>query len=171
MSKHGITKYGSEVLRKVAEPVDEITDEIKKLVDDMLETMYAFEGVGLAAPQIGISKRVIVIDTNPGNLASNPIIMINPKIVESEGQISAEEGCLSVPEIKGDVKRAEKVVVDGLNLDGEKVRIEATDLLARVFQHEIDHLNGKLFIDYLSRLKSQLIKKQLRKIETETKGE
>lgn len=164
-----ITKYGSNVLRESAQPVEEITDEIKQIVDQMLGTMYAADGVGLAAPQIGISKRIITVDVNPYDASHEPLILINPEIVDREGQADAEEGCLSVPEISGTVKRAEKVTVEGLNMDGEKVRIEATELLARALQHEIDHLNGTLFIDHLGRLKHQLIRKQLRKIENITK--
>lgn len=168
MGELSITKYGNDVLRKVAEPVEEINDEIRQIVADMLEAMYKFEGVGIAAPQIGISKRIIIVDTEPSNPSSKPIVLINPEIVERYGEMNMEEGCLSVPEVRGDVKRAEKVVVEGLDLDGNKLRIEATDLSARAFQHEIDHINGTLFIDHLGRLKKQLIKNQLRKIE---KGE
>jgi peptide deformylase len=134
----------------------------------MLEAMYKFEGVGIAAPQIGISKRIIIVDTEPSNPSSKPIVLINPEIVERYGEMNMEEGCLSVPEVRGDVKRAEKVVVEGLDLEGNRLRIEATELSARAFQHEIDHINGTLFIDHLGRLKKQLIKNQLRKIE---KGE
>jgi len=170
MSNSKIVKYGSDVLRKVAQPVEEITDEIRQLAEDMLRTMYASDGVGLAAPQIGVSKRVIVLDVNPQDLSHEPMTLINPEIVERGGQMDVEEGCLSVPEIRGPVKRWGKVTVEALNLDGEKVRIEATDILARALQHEIDHLNGVLFIDHLSRLRHQLIKKQLRKMERETKG-
>jgi peptide deformylase len=164
-----ITKYGSGVLREVAEPVGEITAEIRQIAKDMLRIMYDSDGVGLAAPQIGISKRIIVVDVNPYDPSYEPMVLINPEIVESEGQADAEEGCLSVPEIKGEVERAEKVTVVALNLDGRKVRVEGTDLLARALQHEIDHLNGTLFIDHLSRLRQQMIKKQLQKIEKETK--
>ena len=168
MGDLSITKYGNEVLRKVAEPVEEINDEIIQIVADMLEAMYKFEGVGIAAPQIGISKRIVIVDTEPSNPASKPIVLINPEIVEKDGEIGEDEGCLSVPEIRGDVKRAERVVVEGIDLEGNKIRVEGTELLARALQHEIDHINGKLFIDHLSRLKKQLIKNQLRKIE---KGE
>jgi peptide deformylase len=168
MGELSITKYGNDVLRKSAEPVEEINDEIKQIVADMLEAMYKFEGVGIAAPQIGISKRIIIVDTEPSNPSSKPIVLINPEIVERYGEMNMEEGCLSVPEVRGDVKRAEKVVVEGLDLEGNRLRIEATDLSARAFQHEIDHINGTLFIDHLGRLKKQLIKNQLRKIE---KGE
>jgi peptide deformylase len=166
-----ISRYGSDVLRKVAEPVEEITDEIRQLARDMLERMYDSEGVGIAAPQIGVSKRIIIVDVDPYDPSKDPIALINPEIVDRQGQESAEEGCLSVPDIRGEVKRAERVTVEGLDLDGNKVRIEATELLARALQHEIDHLNGVLFIDHLSRLKHRLIKKQLQEIEKETKNE
>ena len=169
MANLRVMKYGSSVLRQVAQPVEEITDEIRQIADDMLKAMYDSDGVGLAAPQIGVSKRIVVIDVNPNDLSCEPIALINPEIVEREGQEDAEEGCLSVPEVRGEVKRAEKVTIKALNLDGKKVRIEATDLFARAIQHEIDHLNGVLFVDHLGRLKQQLIKKQLRKIEKETK--
>jgi len=166
-----ISRYGSDVLRKVAEPIEEITDEIRQLARDMLERMYDSEGVGIAAPQIGVSKRIIIVDVDPYDPSKDPIALINPEIVDRQGEESAEEGCLSVPDIRGDVKRAERVTVEGLDLDGNKVRIEATELLARALQHEIDHLNGVLFIDHLSRLKHRLIKKQLQEIEKETKNE
>jgi peptide deformylase len=164
-----ISRYGSDVLRKVAEPIEEITDEIRQLARDMLEKMYDSDGVGIAAPQIGVSKRIIIVDVDPYDPSKNPIALINPEIVDRQGQESAEEGCLSVPDIRGEVKRAERVTVEGLDLDGKKLRIEATELLARALQHEIDHLNGVLFIDHLSRLKHRLIKKQLQDIEKETK--
>jgi len=165
MANLGITKYGNPVLRKVAEPVTEINDEIKKIVNDMLDTLYASEGVGIAAPQIGISKRIIIIDTNPTEASVKPLVIINPEIVEVSGEIKEQEGCLSIPDVRGEVKRYERVVVEGLDLDGNKIRVEGTDLLARALQHEIDHINGKLFIDHLSKLKQQLLKNQLRKIE------
>jgi peptide deformylase len=169
MANLKIVKYGSDVLRSVAQTVEEITDEVKQIAEDMLKTMYASDGVGLAAPQVGISKRIIVIDVDPYDPSYDPVVLINPEIVEREGEADSEEGCLSVPEIRGEVKRSEKVTAEGLNLDGEKVRIEATDLLARALQHEIDHLNGVLFIDHLNRLRKQLIKKQLRKLEKEAR--
>lgn len=165
MANLGITKYGNPVLRKVAEPVTEINDEIKKIVNDMLDTLYASEGVGIAAPQIGVSKRIIIIDTNPTEASVKPLVIINPEIVEVSGEIKEQEGCLSIPDVRGEVKRYERVVVEGLDLDGNKIRVEGTDLLARALQHEIDHINGKLFIDHLSKLKQQLLKNQLRKIE------
>ncbi|HGE71536.1 TPA: peptide deformylase [Candidatus Poribacteria bacterium] len=165
MANLGITKYGNPVLRKVAEPVTEINDEIKKIVNDMLDTLYASEGVGIAAPQIGVSKRIIIIDTNPTEASVKPLVIINPEIVEVSGEIKEQEGCLSIPDVRGEVKRYERVVVERLDLDGNKIRVEGTDLLARALQHEIDHINGKLFIDHLSKLKQQLLKNQLRKIE------
>ena len=168
MADTEIKKYGSDVLRQVAQPVEEITDEIRQLANDMLKAMYDSEGVGLAAPQIGVSKRVIVLDVDPYDPSCEPIALINPEIVERAGKEDSEEGCLSVPDVRGEVKRSENVTVEALDLDGKKVRIEATDLLARAIQHEIDHLNGVLFVDHLGRLKQQLIKKQLRKIEKET---
>ena len=171
MAKLKIVKYGSDVLREVAQPVSEVTDEIRQLAQDMLDTMYDSDGVGLAAPQVGISKRIIVIDVNPNDLGCEPMALINPEIVEQEGQVDAEEGCLSVPDVRGEVKRAEKVLAKALNIDGRKVHVEGEDLLARALQHEIDHLNGVLFIDHLGRLKQQLIKKQLRKIKEEAETE
>lgn len=168
MADTKIKKYGSDVLRQVAEPIEEITDEIRQLANEMLKAMYDSEGVGLAAPQIGVSKRIIVLDVDPYDPSCEPIALINPEIVERTGREDSEEGCLSVPDVRGEVKRSENVTVEALDLDGKKVRIEATDLLARAIQHEIDHLNGVLFVDHLGRLKQQLIKKQLRKIEKET---
>ena len=171
MAKLKIMKYGSDVLREVAQPVEEITDEVRRLAENMLDTMYNSDGVGLAAPQVGVSRRIIVIDVGPYDPSCDPVALINPEIVRQEGQVDAEEGCLSLPDIRGDVKRAETVTVEALSLDGEKVRTEAVDFLARALQHEIDHLNGILFIDHLGRLKRQLIKKQLRQIEKESKEE
>jgi peptide deformylase len=171
MAKLKIMKYGSDVLRKVAQPVEEITDEVRRLVEDMLDIMYDSDGVGLAAPQVGVSKRIIVIDVGPYDLSCEPIALVNPEVVILAGQVDAEEGCLSLPGIKGDVKRAETVTVEALSLDGKKIRTEAADLFARALQHEIDHLDGILFIDHLGRLKHQLIKKQLRKIEKEAEEE
>jgi peptide deformylase len=166
MANLGITKYGDEVLRKVAEPVEEINDEVIKIINDMLETLYSSkDGIGIAAPQIGVSKRIIIIDTNPSDASLKPMVIINPEIVEKEGLSNAEEGCLSVPDIRVEVKRCERVVVEGLDHEGNKIRVEGTGLLARVFQHEIDHINGTLFIDHISKLKQQLIKKRLHKIE------
>jgi peptide deformylase len=139
---------GSPILRQETTPVERMTDELRRLADDMLETMHAAKGIGLAAPQIGRPERLAVID-----IENNPIVVVNPQIILSEGSAKGEEGCLSIPEIFGDVDRATRITVRALDRDGEPFELEATDLLARCLQHEIDHLHGKLFIDYLSFLK------------------
>lgn len=138
---------GDPVLREVAKPVPEITKNILKLLDDMAETMYDAEGVGLAAPQVGILKRVIVMDCGDGLIE-----LINPEIVSKEGQQVGPEGCLSIPGITAEVSRANHVVAKGLNRNGEEITVEGEGLLARCIQHEIDHLNGILFTDYVNPL-------------------
>ena len=143
-----IRVLGDPVLRKVTTPVDEITDEIRALINDMFDTMYAAEGIGLAAPQVGRTERIAVMDVEGQKFA-----LINPEIIESEGSARAEEGCLSIPDIFGEVTRASRVVVRALDENGHQFEAEGTELLARCMQHEIDHLDGKLFIDYLSMLK------------------
>jgi peptide deformylase len=139
-----IVKEPDPVLREKSKPVPKITPNIHKLLDDMADTMYDAEGVGLAAPQIGILKRVIVIDVGDDN---GLIEMINPEILSQEGEQFGPEGCLSIPGINGEVRRAQKVKVKGLNRNGKEIVIEGEDLLARAFLHEIDHLNGVLFTD------------------------
>jgi len=139
---------GSPILRQETAPVAKVTDDIRRLVDDMLATMYAAKGIGLAAPQVGRLERVAVID-----VGDNPFAIINPEIVLREGTRKAEEGCLSIPEVFGDVERAGRVIVRALDRDGKELELEGTDLLATCLQHEIDHLHGKLFLDYLSVLK------------------
>jgi peptide deformylase len=134
---------GSPVLREETVPVAEVTDELRSLIRDMFETMYAANGIGLAAPQIGRRERIAVID-----VAEKPFAIINPEIVEREGTVRGEEGCLSIPEVYGDVERSARVVVRGLDEQGRPLEVEGTDLLARCLQHEIDHLHGRLFIDY-----------------------
>lgn len=162
MAKLTIYKYGDQVLRKKTEPVSEITDEIKKLVDDMFETMYAAPGVGLAAPQIGLSLRLCVIDVRP-NGKSDPLVMINPEVVEGENKIVGEEGCLSFPEIYENVKRFEKVVAEYTDLKGKRQKIKGEGFLAKAIQHEIDHLDGKLFIDYLPDFKRKSVEKEIKR--------
>ncbi len=137
-----IRTVGDDVLREKAKPVDKVTKKRKKLIKDMIETMYDADGIGLAAPQIGVSERIIVVDVGEG-----PFALFNPDIMGKDGEAIDVEGCLSVPEKKGYVKRAAKVVVEGLDEDEKFVRIEAEGLLARCLQHEIDHLEGILFID------------------------
>lgn len=141
-----IRKNGDPVLRMKSDEVGEIDEEIEELVENMFETMYSANGVGLAAPQVGISKRMIVVDT--GDL---PIALINPVILERSGEDTSVEGCLSVPGVQGEVTRAERVCVKGMTLDGKEYEFCAEGLLARAFQHEIDHLDGILFIDKAER--------------------
>ena len=153
MSLLDIHVLGSPVLREETVPVAEVTDEIRRLVRDMFETMYVAKGIGLAAPQVGRRERVAVIDVD-----DKPFAIINPEIVHSEGTVRGEEGCLSIPEVYGDVERSARVVVRGMNERGEAIEVDASELLARCLQHEIDHLHGRLFIDYLSTLKKRAAK-------------
>ena len=158
-----ICTYPEEILRQRAEPITEIDQEVVKLVDHMAETMYSAPGIGLAATQVGVAKQLLVADIAPRRPESELIVLINPEIVAAEGEVIFEEGCLSVPDYQAEVKRHEKITVRGLNLKGEEVEIEAEGLLAVVLQHEIDHLNGMLFIDRLSKLKRDLYKRKVRK--------
>ena len=161
-----IRLYSDPVLREKALPVQEITDAERKLAEDMLTTMYASPvGVGLAAPQVGILKRLIVIDLDREDSEGAPLVLFNPKIHSLAGETIEEEGCLSFPGITADVKRAAKAVVTAQDIDGEPIWIEGEDLLARALQHEIDHLDGILFIDRVSGLKRQLLRGKLRKLQ------
>lgn len=162
MSILTILEFPDERLRKKAAVVKTVDDKIKKLVDDMLETMYQSHGVGLAATQVDVHQRVIVIDVSEEKDA--PLFLINPEITEKDGVKESEEGCLSVPGFFEKVKRAEHVRVKALDREGQSFEFEARDLLAVCVQHEMDHLNGKLFVDYVSPLKRQRIKKKLEKI-------
>jgi peptide deformylase len=163
MAIREILIIGDPILTRTSEPVDGITEEIAQLARDMVETVHAAPGVGLAAPQVGVSKRLIVVDLSVGEEKEALHVLINPEIVSKEGEAVAEEGCLSVPDIKEKVTRPYKVVARGLDLEGRRVEIEGEDLLARALCHEIDHLNGILFVDKLSSLKRKLIKKKLQK--------
>lgn len=163
MAVREILIIGDPVLTRKSEPVEEITEDIVRLARDMVETVHAAPGVGLAAPQVGVGKRVIVVDTSVGENQEALHILINPAIVLSEGEAVCEEGCLSVPDIKEKVARPYKVVVRGLDLKGRSVEVKGEDLLARALCHEIDHLDGVLFVDRLSPLKRKLIRKKLRK--------
>ncbi|MGH7890987.1 MAG: peptide deformylase [Thermodesulfobacteriota bacterium] len=179
MALRKILTYPDPFLRKKCAPVEEIDGEVLKLLDDMAETMYGARGVGLAASQIGVDKRVVVIDISPRNIEADEegeeeeeeaeydgpglIELINPEIISSAGQVIAEEACLSIPGFTSDVKRKQRVVIEAYNREGELMEIEAEELLARVFQHEIDHLDGILFIDRLSRLKRELMKRKIEK--------
>lgn len=161
-----IRLYSDPILRETALPVQEITDVERKLAEDMLATMYASPiGVGLAAPQVGILRRLIVIDLDRDAPEGSPLVLFNPTIQSLAGEATEEEGCLSFPGITADVKRAARAVVTAQDIDGESVRIEAEDLLARALQHEIDHLDGILFIDYVRGVRRQLLRGKLRKLQ------
>jgi peptide deformylase len=159
-----ILKYGDDTLQQAARPVESITPEIERLVDDMIETMYAAPGIGLAATQVGVSWRIFVVDLSLGRDPSELIIMINPEFVEREGMQLEEEGCLSLPGFNATVVRPARVVVRGLDRAGEMRQLEGTGLLARAFQHEMDHLDGTLFVDRLRGIKRDLIVKKIRKL-------
>jgi len=154
-----IKVYGASVLREKSKPVEKITPEIVNLVKDMVETMYTASGVGLSAPQVGISKRIIIVDSGDKDV----IVLINPQIIYQEGEEISEEGCLSLPELYAEVKRYAKVSVEGLGLNGEKLVLSAEGLVARAIQHEIDHLNGILFIDKVGRAKRKLLLEKIAK--------
>lgn len=159
--------YGDPILRKRAAPVPEITYEEVKLAEDMLNTLYYTEvGIGLAATQVGILKRFLIVDIREEEEDETGLFMLfNPEILNSEGEDIAEEGCLSIPDLRADVKRPEKIIVRAVDLRNQSVEFEADELLARVIQHEIDHLNGTLFIDRISGLKRQLLSDELKKIQ------
>ena len=144
MAIREIRLSGDEILRKTAREVEEVDDRIKELLQDMLETMHKYNGVGLAGPQVGILKRVIVIDLYDGN---KPLLLVNPKIIKAKGEQEVEEGCLSFPNEYAKIIRPKEVVVEALNEEGKKVKIVGKDLLAQALSHEIDHLNGVLFVD------------------------
>lgn len=156
-----ILEYPDKRLRTVAEPVTDITDDIRQLIDDMFETMYAAPGIGLAATQVDFHQRLLVMDVSEDH--DQPLVFINPEILETEGTVMGDEGCLSVPEVYEEVERAERVKVRALDRHGDEFELEAEGLLAVCIQHEIDHLEGKLFVDYLSELKRQRLKKKASK--------
>ena len=158
-----ILKFPAPVLRVPARPVEAITGETAELMQNMLETMYAAPGIGLAAPQVGVSTRILVLDLDHENPGANSIKLVNPVIREAEGEVVYEEGCLSVVDFSAEVSRAERVAVSGYDENGEEVDIEADGLLAVALQHEIDHLDGKLFIDRISRLKREIYVRKLKK--------
>ena len=159
-----ILKYGDGILLEPARPVDAITPEIEQLIDDMIETMYAAPGVGLAAPQVGMSLRIFVVDLSLGRDPAGLIVMVNPEFVSRGGMQLEEEGCLSLPGFNATVVRPTRAVVKGLDRAGQEYEREGTDLLARAFQHEMDHLDGKLFIDHLRGLKRDMIVRRIRKL-------
>jgi peptide deformylase len=159
-----ILKYGDHVLHERARAVDAITVEVDRLIEDMIETMYVAPGIGLAAPQVGVPLRIFVVDLSIGHNPADLIVMVNPEFVERDGIQLEEEGCLSVPEFNATVVRPARAVVRGLDRSGAEHRREGTDLLARAFQHEMDHLDGMLFVDRLRGIKRDLIVKRIRKL-------
>ena len=159
-----IVVYGDPVLERPAEPVTEFNAELKKLVDDMFESMYAAHGVGLAAPQIGIAKRIAVIDTTFKEDPNAKLVLVNPEVIGREGKQNGQEGCLSLPDFRENVTRANIVTVRAQDVEGNWFEKTGDDLLARAFLHEIDHLNGRLFISHVSALKRDLIKRKIKKL-------
>ena len=159
-----IIRYGADVLHRPAQPVVEITADIQLLVDDLIQTMYAAPGIGLAAPQVGVPLRVFVVDLSVGRNPAELMTFINPEFVERDGMQLEEEGCLSVPGFNATVARPARAVVKGLNGEGKEQTVEGTGLLARAFQHEMDHLDGKLFLDRVRGIKRDLIVKKIRKL-------
>jgi len=162
---HPIVKYGDPVLETPTKPVEKFDEEQQALVTDMLESMYAAQGVGLAAPQIGISRRLAVIDVTNGKNPEGRIICANPEIIHAEGEQREEEGCLSVPGFRGHVARPQYVTVRAQDASGQQFEMRGEGLLARAFCHEIDHLDGILFIKHLSMLKRDMIKRKIRKLQ------
>jgi peptide deformylase len=159
-----ILRYGATPLHEPARPVDDVTPDIERLVDDMIETMYAAPGVGLAAPQIGVPLRIFVVDVSVGRDPAGLIVMVNPEFIERDGTQFEEEGCLSVPGFNATVMRPNRVVIKGLDRAGHEQQQEGTGLLARAFQHEMDHLDGTLFVDRLRGIKRDMIVRKIRKL-------
>jgi peptide deformylase len=164
---HKIVKYGDPVLEKPASAIKKFDPELEKLSEEMFATMYAAQGVGLAAPQIGKSVRLTVVDVTTGKNPEAKIVLVNPEIIHAEGEVREEEGCLSIPGFRGYVMRPQFVTVRAQNLKGETFEIRGENLLARAFCHEIDHLNGVLFLQHLSMLKRDLIKRKIKKLRKE----
>jgi peptide deformylase len=166
MSIRPLRVFGDPILRRRAEPVRAVTDEIRRLADDMFETMYAAKGIGLAAPQVGVAERLFITDVEGARY-----VMINPELMSATGPIElGEEGCLSIPDIMGDVKRPASVVMNAMSLEGEPISVDATAMLARCMQHELDHLEGRLFIDHLSFLKRRKALAEWARLETDFPG-
>jgi len=159
-----IKKYPEKILKQKTTPIENIDSDIQHLIENMLETMHAARGLGLAANQVGISKRLCVVDTSQEAEKKSVIILINPVIIEKEGLIESSEGCLSIPGCSTGIKRAERVYVTGLNRDGKPINIEGTGLLARALQHEIDHLDGLLIFDRMSPIKREYFKRRYKKL-------
>jgi peptide deformylase len=159
-----IVRYGADVLHQPAAVVDDVTPEIQKLIDDMIQTMYAAPGVGLAAPQIGVGVRIFVCDVSVGRNPTDLLTFINPTFVERDGMQLEEEGCLSVPGFNATVARPSRAILKGLDREGQEHTVEATGLLARCFQHEMDHLDGTVFVDRLRGLQKDFIVRKIKKL-------
>jgi peptide deformylase len=166
-----IVLWGDPVLEQPAEAVTNVTEKEAKLVQDMIETMYKAPGVGLAAPQVGVPKRIMVTDATGGDDKSQLLVVMNPEIVATDGEQYEEEGCLSIPGFSATVVRPKKVVLKGVDLNGKDVIIEGSDLLARAFCHELDHLNGTLFLEHLSFIKRDMIKRRIKRLIKQGKWE
>ena len=160
-----ILKYGDTILHDRAQPIDAITPETERLIDDMIETMYAAPGIGLAAPQVGVPLRICVVDVSVGRDPKALLVLVNPEFVEREGTQLEEEGCLSVPGFNATVLRPSRVVIQGLDREENRQTFEGTGLLARAFQHEMDHLDGRLFVDRLRGIKRDVIVRKIQKLQ------
>lgn len=186
MAVRPVRIWPDPILSEVAKPVVAVDADVRALIADLFDTMYAENGIGLAANQVGVASRILVLDLDPKKQAATdpevaeelaswnwqgPVALVNPKIVEAHGEIVWEEGCLSVPGITDNIKRKERVIVEALDRQGEPIRIAATGLFAVAIQHELDHLNGKVFVDYLSRLKRDVIKKKMVNLKTQSEAE
>ncbi len=163
MAVLGILKYPHPVLKKRSKEVDRIDEEVKKLIRDMTETMYEASGIGLAACQVGVPRRIIVVDVSPIDPQQGLFAMINPEVMSEEGEIDHEEGCLSVPDCLEKVRRKEKVRVRGMSPEGKEIEVSGEGILAMALQHEIDHINGILILDHISRLKREIYRNKLKK--------
>jgi peptide deformylase len=159
-----ILKYGAPELKRVSVPVDVFNSELEKIAKNMVETMYGAPGIGLAAPQVGLNIRLATVDLSVGEDKGRLITICNPEVISIEGEQKSEEGCLSIPEFTDTILRPKRMVVRGQDLHGDEIRIEAEGLLARCFSHEIDHLNGVLFIDHLSSVKKNLVRNKIKKL-------
>jgi peptide deformylase len=166
-----ILLWGDPVLEQPAEAVTNITEQEAKLVQDMIETMYKAPGVGLAAPQVGVPKRIMVTDATGGDDKSQLLVVMNPEIVATDGEQYEDEGCLSIPGFSATVVRPKRVVLKGVDLNGKDVILEGSDLLARAFCHELDHLNGTLFLEHLSFIKRDMIKRRIKRLIKQGKWE
>lgn len=165
MAKLEILEYPDPRLRTIAAPVEQVDDALRALIDDMFETMYAAPGIGLAASQVDVHKRFLVLDVSEEK--DQPLVLVNPEIVERAGEQVCQEGCLSVPGVYADVTRADSILVRALDRDGKPFELRAEGLMAVCIQHEMDHLDGKLFVDHLSMLKREMLKKKLVKLRRE----